>query len=135
MTMMIDLYLINLYNRMHFMDAFVKQKPIVEKGNFQQKANTHSSKQLKQEPASLQSKTNNILYHKGYVIESFGEKAADGYTTIKKEKGKILFEGLYSNYIKNGYGVEYDENGNILYEGYYRDDEFEGWGKNPNYKG
>ena len=32
---------------------------------------------------------------------------------------KIIYQGKYSNDVRNGEGKEYDNNGNIIYEGEY----------------
>ena len=35
--------------------------------------------------------------------------------------GKLIFEGQYSNGIKNGYGKEYNNEGEVIFEGEYKD--------------
>ena len=72
---------------------------------------------------------------KEFKGEYYKGKEWNGYIKEYNDRGKLIFEGEYSQGAKNGNGKEYNGYGNIIFEGKYRDGEKNGIGKEYDERG
>ena len=62
----------------------------------------------------------NLVDYKRYCGRYRKEKNGETYE-FDSYYNRLLFEGIYSNGKRNGYGKEYNEDGNLIFEGEYLD--------------
>ena len=60
----------------------------------------------------------------------------DGFAAITRKEGDLkLFEGLFKQSRREGYGIEYASDGSMFYEGTFKDNCYHGWGVTASYEG